>query len=156
MSDWIEKLKAQKEQKEQQATERERAKQRKFDLVRWKLPEFIRQTSERVKADIVTLREAFPNDLNYDLRYEEEPPGFNLNLPTISRGIRLRLDPTQTQLRVYLDHRPLAGHGFNEQMDWQINLDVNDSLSIERGGLRFSRPEQFSEYLVRLAAEIRG
>ena len=150
VSDWIQKLREQRDDEEQKQAERDKAQQRKHELLQSKLPEFFASTAARVEQDLNTLRESFPKEAQYDLRFEREVSSF-----AISRSypdpVRLSiiLDPTRTLLR---------GQVHQKRMNWErtvleqvqpvVELDGQDRLSVEFNG-RHYHPEQWAEALIK-------
>ena len=151
MSDWIERLKERKAEERRNEAEREKAQQRKHELIQSMLPEFVARTSERIAKDVLKLRETFPNEGRYDLRFQAQEPGFSVGnssgLGTFHVGISM--DPTQTILRARTVRNDLNSGPQPNTIEIPVELDVKDKLLVTFGGERFYRPEEFAEALVK-------
>ena len=157
LSNWIDRLKEKRSEEEKKEADRQKALQRKDEILRAKLPDFLRETSKHVGENVIQLREAFPNEAQYDLKYSPEDAGFSLlrQVP-FARQLRFAFDRTRILLVVLLDEKKL-GHerAINQQLSTLVSLDMNDNLVIEFQGQRFYQPDGLAEAAVKLTAEIR-
>jgi hypothetical protein len=156
VSDWIEKLKQQKAEETKDSAEKEKAKQRRHEVIHSKLTFFISQVTDKVRKEVEDLGAAFPDDARYQLGFQEEPPGFKLtnrNSRVFDLEFRLLLDPTQTMVRtVVAKHTPHTA-AQPKQAELPVELDVNDRIGITYDGKRYFDPQELGEAITKFVFE---
>ncbi len=148
MSDWIDELKLQKNREMSRAADEEKAKQRRHDLLRSRLPFFIEQVRTQVRSDVDKLRMVFPEDARYHLQFQEEPGGFKLtnrNSPVFDLEFRLVLDVTQTIPRTIVARHVAHTTTQPKQTELAVKWEDEHRISVEFEGTLYLRPEALGE-----------
>ncbi len=159
MSDWIERLKEDKEREKWDAAEIERGKQRKHELLKSLVPDFLRETAESVERDVEMLRKTFPDDSRYHLDFRPEPPGFVLS--SADRHSKFEIRFSLEEHRTIIRRATRLNHAGWEKPDNRqellpTSLDANDQLRIQFIEVQYGRPDALAEAIVKLALKQAG